>query len=387
MSFDIPKPTGPYPVACHEVLDKTGAESSHFRIYYPTEQYRDVEEKSSEWMSWDSLSIFGKQFTGGGFCSRIFRCYFKDRKVPLWKNGPLLMPEKLDKLPVALISHGLMLSKDQYNYLSYEIASYGFLVAAVDHRDGSAYCSLYMEPGEDKLKSVPYDDSYDLKSSVVEKGRFIQMERRVKDMSNLMDCVEQLNNGELKNVLPSDVDLSQFMNRIDTEKCAVIGHSYGGATVISSLASDDRFKVGIPVDPWMGTLEDRYLEARIEKPILFINCIGQIKEADVSKMMQLSHDFTGSSPERTMVTILGATHLTHTDFAYFPKTRWLAKAIFKTDVDPEVANGVSSEIMMGFLGKHLELPFAREADDVIATHSDLTIKGSNLLVDDQYATK
>lgn len=368
MSYDIPRPTGPYPVASIDVLDKTGADSCRFRMYYPT-----VAEKGSTWMERGSLHAFATQLTGGGFCSRIMKCYFENTKMPVWKGGPLHKPQTGSGLPVVLVSHGLMMSKLQYSYLSSEIASHGYFVAALDHRDGSSAESEYVDTTDNALKLVPYDSNFDMKNPVIEEGRFAQVEQRRKDMSYLMDCVENLNSGELKNILDCDADLGQFADRLDTDKCAIVGHSYGGATVVASL-TDPRFKAAVSMDGWMGVLKEEYLANDCKTPLLFINCVGHIKPSDRIKMDRV----IGDLHTRTMVTLLGSTHLTHTDFAYFPKSRWLSKVIFKSVTDPKLANDVSSEIMMEFIARHLGLPYTRDVKDVVAARSGLAIMGSDL---------
>ena len=54
--------------------------------------------------------------------------------------------------------------------------------------------------------------------------------------------LHSLNSGEVKNMLGGTFDLSQFVGHLDTDKAAVMGHSFGGATTVVTLASDDRFK-------------------------------------------------------------------------------------------------------------------------------------------------
>ena len=39
-----------------------------------------------------------------------------------------------------------------------------------------------------------------------------------------------------------DYDYTQFASHLNTELCFVIGHSFGGGTVIQTLYEDKRFK-------------------------------------------------------------------------------------------------------------------------------------------------
>lgn len=61
-----------------------------------------------------------------------------------------------------------------------------------------------------------------------------------------------LNNGEnIRNMLETggsgrDFDFSQFKGSLDVESAAVMGHSFGGATIIQTLSEDPRFML-VPV--------------------------------------------------------------------------------------------------------------------------------------------
>ena len=48
----------------------------------------------------------------------------------------------------------------------------------------------------------------------------------------------------MKNMLGEgdSFDFSQFKDRLDLEKVAVVGHSFGGGTVVQTMAQDKRFK-------------------------------------------------------------------------------------------------------------------------------------------------
>ncbi len=44
------------------------------------------------------------------------------------------------------------------------------------------------------------------------------------------------------NLLGVSLDFSQFKGRLDLSTAGMIGHSFGGATVIQTLSDDKRFK-------------------------------------------------------------------------------------------------------------------------------------------------
>ena len=134
--MELPRPTGPYKVGYTEkfVSDK----GNFCAVYYPTES--------------DILNEVSAGYVEGS-----------DRIQSLQKGGasvepndpepPAIMLEAMfgtkmyvavdaqiskGPLPVLVFSHGLMLSARHYSVICCELASYGVIVIAVDHLDGSA---------------------------------------------------------------------------------------------------------------------------------------------------------------------------------------------------------------------------------------------------------
>lgn len=59
----------------------------------------------------------------------------------------------------------------------------------------------------------------------------------------VFDLLEDLNKGRfVANVLDSTFDSVMFRDKLDLKNAFFIGHSFGGATGILCLATEDRFK-------------------------------------------------------------------------------------------------------------------------------------------------
>nr|XP_039250801.1 platelet-activating factor acetylhydrolase-like [Styela clava] len=385
MSFCIPRASGPSAVACVDILDKTGLDSTFFRIFYPTEKFEPVKKICPPWMNETYLNGFAG-LLGGGCASKIMKCFLKSKLVPVRWNGPLEMPMNISQLPVIVVSHGLGLSKNAHTFLSSEIASRGFLVAAVDHKDKSASASVYLEKESDggyKEKSVEFQH-IKMQTPEEQELRYQQITQRVDDISKLINCVEQLNNGTLHNVLSEDVDLSVFKDKLDVKKCAIIGHSFGGGTTIAALEKESRIKVSVAMDAWLYPLEQKYYKIPINKPLLYINADGYIDKKEVLRMRRLDADVTGIDAERKMVTLRGAVHMTYTDMGFFPRISCIAKMIgMRGPTDPEITNEMNLKLLLGFIGKHLDLPCAKEVETIVSENSDLCMMGTNVAVEDQ----
>lgn len=70
----------------------------------------------------------------------------------------------------------------------------------------------------------------------------------------------------VKNVLDLEFDVEQLKDSIDRDKIAVMGHSFGGATVLQTLSEDQRFRCGIALDAWMFPVGDE-VYSRIPQPL------------------------------------------------------------------------------------------------------------------------
>lgn len=71
----------------------------------------------------------------------------------------------------------------------------------------------------------------------------VQVKQRSVDARRALDLLALLNEGgPVGNLLGVHLDFSQFKGRLDLNTAGVIGHSFGGATVIQTLSDEQRFK-------------------------------------------------------------------------------------------------------------------------------------------------
>ena len=62
-------------------------------------------------------------------------------------GAPLLLAEKAPPHPVIVVSHGLGSKRMGYSAICEDMASHGYVVAAVEHHDRSASLSFHRVPG------------------------------------------------------------------------------------------------------------------------------------------------------------------------------------------------------------------------------------------------
>ena len=101
----------------------------------------------SEFLFYDKVQHFAKLVPHFGF-QAVFRLLFGNVYVPVIENAALKKPSDSsssesssssspnhnNKWPIVVFSHGIGCSRFMYSQICYDIASYGFIVAATEHR-------------------------------------------------------------------------------------------------------------------------------------------------------------------------------------------------------------------------------------------------------------
>lgn len=226
--------------------------------------------------------------------------------------------------PMLIFSHGLGGTRTTYSSVCGEFASYGFVVIALEHRDGSGprtYINL-PEPGQrkapleqggsreeersqkdakgrgyDKMDYVfptnnPRDTMPGNKQGVDAKLRKAQIELRLAELEEAYHIMEIIHAGEGDAL--SKMNLRQpkalgasshgligvnwmaWKHRFHLKEVTMLGHSFGAATTVEVLRHQNRFQFvgqGVLYDPWGAAVQppEDNPKHRIKTPLLCIN--------------------------------------------------------------------------------------------------------------------
>ena len=121
-----------------------------FSLYYPAQKSLSKRTKHY-WLSRPVASTAKGYARFAHFDNFVTRSVFNtalwslagSNKIPASVDAPLLNSvtseghEVTDKLPVFVFSHGMAGSRTSYSQYCGELASHGYVVAAIEHRDGS----------------------------------------------------------------------------------------------------------------------------------------------------------------------------------------------------------------------------------------------------------
>ncbi|EIW74323.1 hypothetical protein CONPUDRAFT_140472 [Coniophora puteana RWD-64-598 SS2] len=363
-SRTLPKYSGPYPVGVRDVElsipTETFGDFRHksmpnvsaglsidtvlFSLFYPAEIDPKTKNKNVVWFPRLAQTVDG--FIR--MANRMPNCVYRTVAYPaaaaaIWgttfpgmQDAPLKNPpEEGQKWPIIIFSHGVGCSRLMYSSFCGEMASRGYIVAAVEHRDGTGpSCRVTNEHGD--TKDLPWVQWSDLEWSETAQQpmndttlRHVQLEVRKAEVHHVLEAFRKISRGvrvrentagarqEGKRRAGAgagtgaDYDWSRW-TAIDVEKPIVAGHSFGGTLAIAA-GDDNRFNwthvvafdpavQRLPgLDPWHG---------KIKAPLLVINseeyCFGR-------EFPILVQDIMPSAESADMFIIPGSTHPAFSD--------------------------------------------------------------------------
>jgi platelet-activating factor acetylhydrolase len=252
----LPRPSGKYSVGYidFEILKPQSpfqsgkAEGVLVRLYYPTDQDFSL-EKRSDWIP------SSEYFPGYGYYLRIPSLLFTPISriflggVKLWamENAPPLM---VHSCPLVIFSHGLGGIRTTYSTMCCEMASQGYAVAAIEHRDGSASMTLLSDNQVRTYEVIEKNSPGEFEK------RHRQLRYRTEEVELVYDFLKNWGEREEPELIvrePSGEILDNLKTTIKPDSLIVMGHSFGAATAINFALKNPQIpSLSITaLDPWM----------------------------------------------------------------------------------------------------------------------------------------
>ncbi|XP_029451918.1 platelet-activating factor acetylhydrolase [Rhinatrema bivittatum] len=380
-SYHIPGGKGPHTVGCTDLMTGHSIQGSFLRLFYPC-----LDGTSNEEPAWIPrreyyLGLADNLNMNRTITDRFFGYYYGSVKCPAKWNAPFKSGETY---PLIIFSHGLGAFRTLYSAICIELASQGFIVAAVEHRDESASATYY-------LQEKPVSNAQKQTSCVQEEAwiyyrtlkpeeeafsvRNKQVHQRAEECTKALNLMLDINNGKtVTNVLSLPFDWSVLKDTIDISRICIMGHSFGAATAIESLSKDTRFRCGIAMDAWMFPLKEEIYPS-IHQPLLFINSESFQSLNSILEMKKLD----STAVERKMITIKGSVHQSFPDFTFLTGAILGKMFKLKGQIDPYTAIDIINKATLAFLQKHLGLQKDfHQWNALLDGHGDHLIPGTNI---------
>ncbi|XP_074656593.1 platelet-activating factor acetylhydrolase 2, cytoplasmic-like [Tubulanus polymorphus] len=229
----LPEGSGAYTVGCMDVMSGPSTSGVFVRMFYPT-QTTNVIERQMQWPLWlprkqyiDGYTYFkevNKRIFG-----KIFSIVGGDVYVPVLWQAPLL--ESDTKWPVVIFTHGIGANRTTYTTFCVEMASQGFIVAAMEHRDGSAsmtYClqtiSINNQDNHQQTEQQTEEDSEQEQVPLTEQGSEQEPDRQTEQVQES----EREQDQQMEQDSEREKDWQTELQEQETEEEEIVRISIGG---------------------------------------------------------------------------------------------------------------------------------------------------------------
>ncbi|ROT78069.1 Platelet-activating factor acetylhydrolase [Penaeus vannamei] len=276
------------------------------------------------------------------------------------------------KMPVLVVSHGMAAHRSAFSSLATDLASHGFFVVVLEHRDGSSCASFHVGPSNSKTWTIY--SGYERES---------QLDHRVEEVFSAAAAVRQLNAGTLVNELEPENKLSAFKGALDVNNMALLGHSYGGTTTLRALAdSRNCFRVGVALDPWMFPVrsDPEALGRAVAAPVLSVSSEDFNQGANLRALRRLRD--AHKTEESLFYTMKGTTHHHGNDAPWLAGRLgwWITSGNYTHP--PEVIHELQNNLILTFLDKHLDIEDRRLLAAVIPAYEQFIQENKDILIED-----
>lgn len=219
--------------------------------------------------------------------------------------------------PLIILSHGMGTSSMFHVSQAENLASHGYIVAAIDH----TYSTL--------VTAFPDGRIMDFKTTLDE-SNFYQEGTRIgqvweEDVEFVLNKLEDVNSA----IIPGNL-----AGTMDFQHVGLMGHSFGGAIAYQASSQNSRIKAGVNMD---GTLLKVQDNLTMNKPFLFMRAEDYVlsveklkQETDIEELLVRNLLAEFGMIERALeqrgylLLIDGASHFNFTDLQiYSPLIRWI----------------------------------------------------------------
>lgn len=225
------------------------------QIWYPIEAAGDAERA----LYMPELDVIGPVVAEQFGLPSFLLNHINLTRLDIYKDAPVAETAAATPFPVIVFSHGLTGLRIQNTIMAQELASHGYVVAAIDHTYANAITVfpdgrviLYEES-----RVFPSGDS-----NYIEANPLIQV--WAADIAFLLDEMGRWTTTEGE----------MFHGRLDPQNAGVFGHSTGGGTAVEFCLRDGRCQAGIGLDSWVLPVTEALLTPGLDQPFMFISTPG-----------------------------------------------------------------------------------------------------------------
>lgn len=325
-----------------EVSVQSQPTAVYARIYYPAAEIAEAEFRSrrAPWIpSAPYYASYGYFVRLPWLLSQaVTRYLVSTARIPA-VEGLMLHPDT-PSLRLVIFSHGMGAMRTTSSAYCTQLASHGFIVACLEHRDGSACLTMldrhatpmtYLHPTK-AMRDLPHDarkynDEVFARAIGEHSWRHAQLQKRAQEVRTVADCLLSVYDDALvKTWSPLETHssiLHALRQRCKDSSPVVAGHSFGAATAIMAASMDRRFRICWALDPWLFPLPEEHPSQWMQSSafdLLTINSYSFQWAENLFAIRRLdrhlsSPPIAGAEPNSVaQLTLMGSTHQEFGDF-------------------------------------------------------------------------
>ena len=299
------------------------------QAWYPSEDLNSIDP--NPYM--DFMKLRSKTLASAGKIPAFFPSHL-DMIITNTKNDADCS-EKLAKYPIFIFSHGITGSRHLHQILFEHLASKGYIVFAPDH---SFDANLTIFPdgkiADYRSEITGHPDSIQIRDK--------QINTRALDIGFIIDQIRKIETGMID---------SKLSGKLDLNRVALGGHSYGGATAILASHNHEIIKACVVLDGWISPIPDKIISDGINIPFLFMGRPSWDDSDYPGNYERLATLIARSSNEKYDLRIDQTLHLDYTDI---PLMSPLVKHVMDVgELSPSTTLSLINDLVLGFLEVHL----------------------------------
>ena len=299
------------------------------QAWYPSENSDSID--SNSYM--DFMNLRSKTLASAGKIPAFLPSHLN--MISTNTRNDVACSNKLEKYPVLIFSHGITGSRHLHQILFEHLASKGYVVFAPDH---SFDANLTIFPdgkiADYRSEITGHPDSVEIREK--------QINTRALDIGFIIDQTRKIESGIID---------SKLSGKLNLDKVALGGHSYGGATAILASRNNEIIKACVVLDGWISPIPDKVISEGINVPFLFMGRPSWDDSDYPGNYERLADLITHSSNEKYDLRINQTLHLDYTDI---PLMSPLVKHVMDVgDLKPSTTLSLINDLVLGFLEVHL----------------------------------
>ncbi|TPN82157.1 alpha/beta hydrolase [Aquimarina algicola] len=378
--IQFPEPSGSFSIGVESIYleDKTRKEiltrdNKDYRkltahIWYPS---YDKIHKPEKYMDNGVAEAFA---TSKGMPSFI-ASHFDLTKIHIEHSLPII---KDKKMPVIILSHGLLWNSEMYVSIIEEIVSQGYIVVGIDH----LYESFFTTHKGEKIKwnqdnidrmNVGLDFKY-MKSKMDlglnEKNDKIRTQA-IEELIEYLPYFESLDRWSddisfvIDQILLLNTKPESFLyQKINQEQIGLLGHSWGGAAVVQQSTANPKIKAVINMD---GAQWGRASDSILKTPLMLMHA-----DRDYSTFFTpnfyVYHKIAKN--DVYLATITSADHANFGDLSYWSKIKSLTQT---GTIHEERMSHITNKLILCFFDKYLKGKDVKIQDKFVEQYPEVEI--------------